>query len=242
MSHLRTFLSALLGPTSTPFVRKTSKALPKDRKPIGKYVVKVSVHDGLAMRSVTICSLDTLHELLEKICAAMKRPNHKVEMGFDAPWSSKIGSKKCVAYISNAEELADFWNAYARCLEQQKKKQKGNAEVVVSGIVFHNLMDSAQVSSSASERVRSHTDSLQPSTKRSGATQGSKASVENGGELDARDSAVVKKTESAQKIQVGMFCKAHNRLCYQKFDGTCGAYTPDNVLEHATLLVSCTTF
>lgn len=191
------------------------------------------------MRSVTICSLDTLLELLEKICSAMKRPNNKVEMGFEAPWSAKIGSKKCVAYISNVEELGDFWLAYSSHLDALKKKQKKKCsdEVVVTGIVFHNLMDSAQVSRSTFRRTLILI-AFSPRQNVPGGGQGSKPPKDNESNVDARDSAQAKKTESAQKVQVGMFCKAHNRLCYQKFDGTCGAYTPDHVLEHATLLVS----
>ncbi len=53
---------ALFGPvTSTPFVRKT---VSKGRKTIGEHTVKVSVHDGLAMRAVNISASESLLELL----------------------------------------------------------------------------------------------------------------------------------------------------------------------------------
>ena len=56
--------------------------------------------------------------------------------------------------------------------------------------------------------------------------------------LNARDSAQAKLTEATEAIQTGMYCKKHNRLCYAKYDGSCGVYTHGNVLEHAGLLVS----
>ncbi len=125
-------------------MRKT--AAPKGRKTIGKHQIKVSVYDGVAMRTVTISTDNSLLDLLEKVCTIIKRPNTKVEMGYKAPWSSKIRTKKVMAYISNEEELDDFWLAYARHLATQKKKSKANAVVEISGIVFHNILDGTQVS------------------------------------------------------------------------------------------------
>ncbi len=84
----------------------------------------------------------------------MKRPNHKVEMGYEAPWSSKVANKKCVAYISNDDELDDFWLAYARYLEAQRKKlKKATGEVVISDIVFRNMSDGVQVGRLKIERL-----------------------------------------------------------------------------------------
>ena len=54
----------------------------------------------------------------------------------------------------------------------------------------------------------------------------------------AKDSASDKIVQATQKIQTGMFCDRHNRLCYEKYDGSCGVYTHDYVLEHAKKLVS----
>ncbi len=130
--------------SSTPFVRKTVAPT----KAVSKREIKVSVHDGIAMRTVAISSTESLLQILEKICSAIRRPNNKVEMGYEAPWSSKIGSKKLVSYISNDDELSEFWRAYERFLETQKSKQKGKSIAEISGIVFHNVLDGAQVSCS----------------------------------------------------------------------------------------------
>ncbi len=56
--------------------------------------------------------------------------------------------------------------------------------------------------------------------------------------LNARKSAQAKLAEATEAIQNGMYCKKHNRLCYAKYDGTCGAYTHENIVEHAGMLVS----
>lgn len=55
---------------------------------------------------------------------------------------------------------------------------------------------------------------------------------------DPKAAAQRKLSEATQAIQKGMFCAQHNRLCFQTHDGKCGAYTPQYVLEHATMLVS----
>ncbi len=126
--------------TSTPFVRKIAKG----RLTVGQHQVKVQVHDGLAMRNVVIRTSDGLMELLEKIASAMKRPNHLVEMGYEAPWSAKNGTKKILSYVSNNDELDDFWVAFHRFAEGGKKK-KSDDEVV--GIIFRNTLDGNQVCS-----------------------------------------------------------------------------------------------
>lgn len=152
MSSRLTGFSAVGPVTSTPFVRKT--AAPKGRKTIGKHNIKVDIHDGVAMRKVPVSTSDSRLDLLEKVSTAMKRPNSMVELGYEAPWSAKINNKKCVAYISNEEELDDFWLALARHMAAQKKKLKGKSEVADPGIVFHNILDSAQASQMNFEYVR----------------------------------------------------------------------------------------
>ena len=116
------------------------------RKTIGQKTIKVYVHDGLALRTVGISTSDSHLELLEKIATAMKRPNHLVEMGYEAPWSTKIGNKKSLAYLSNEDELDGFWVAYSRFTKKQEgKTQKRRAEVACD-IVFRNMTESAPVS------------------------------------------------------------------------------------------------
>lgn len=132
----------ILGPlTSTPAVRKSK---PKGRLTIGEHKLTVSVFDGLATRHVTITTLDALFDLLEKVSKTLKRPNTAVEMGYEAPWSSKVNSKKCLAYVTNEEELNEFWLSYVRYTGKQKGKKP--KEVTASDIVFRNMKDTAQVS------------------------------------------------------------------------------------------------
>lgn len=113
----------------------------------GNREVKVSVHDGLAMRTLTVKTSDSFIDVLENISALMKRPNTQVEMGYEAPWSTKIGSKKSLAYITTDEELENFWSAYVGYVKKGGKKQL-DANGSVLGIVFHNMkqMEGAQVS------------------------------------------------------------------------------------------------
>lgn len=119
----------------------------KGRKAIGQHAMKVFAHDGLAMRIVNISTSDTHLELLEKIATSMKRPNHLVEIGYEAPWSTKVGSKKSLAYITNEEELDSFWLAYSQFSKKQKgKTQKRRAESSCD-IIFRNMLDNAPVSS-----------------------------------------------------------------------------------------------
>lgn len=127
--------------TSTPFVRKP-KTL-KGRKALGTRQVKVQVHDGAATRTVLITTLDGLYELLDKISSAMKRPANQVEMGYEAPWSSKVGAKKNLAYISNDHELDDFWVCCDRYVTAQRTK-KGKADLEPC-IVFHNMNNNGHV-------------------------------------------------------------------------------------------------
>lgn len=126
--------------TSTPFPKKSVVA--KGRLSLPKLNIKVQVHDGVALRNVAISSKDGLYELLEKISKAMKRPAHSVEMGYEAPWSSKVGQKKNLAYVTNEDELDDFWVS----LNRYAKGKYTSADEWGAGVVFRNMMDNLPVS------------------------------------------------------------------------------------------------
>ena len=140
MNHLDDVLAPV---TSTPFIIRKNGTT-KSRNVIGGKAIKVSIHDGIAMRVTSISPSDTHLDVLEKAATLMKRPNHMVEIGYEAPWSSKIGTKKNIAYISNEEELDDFWLAYDRYMKNQIKKRNRGEEIVCE-IVFRNMLDNAQV-------------------------------------------------------------------------------------------------
>lgn len=146
--------------TSTPFVRKkkavqrvaTARAKKKDDKDdddddndneedVKLYKAKIDVHDGFAMRPVTIVSNEGLLTVLTKVAEAMSRENPEVQMCYEAPWSAKEGTKKCLSYVTNTTELKVFWSAYKI---YAKKKED------VCGIVFRNRKE-VEVSCSVSQ-------------------------------------------------------------------------------------------
>ncbi len=129
--------------TSTPFVRRPAVA--KGRQSTTTYSVKVNVHDGLAMRLVPLKSTDSLMEVLVKVVNVLQRAVYQVKMGYDAPWSAKVGTKKVQTYITTDEELEEFWVAYDRYLSNLGPKKKKDSGGEISGIVFCNMNDVTQV-------------------------------------------------------------------------------------------------
>lgn len=113
---------------------------------VGKLNAKIQVSDGIGTRLVTITSRESFVEVLEKIANTMKRPNSTVELGYEAPWSSKNGSKKCISYISNQNDLNEFWLAAGRYTTKQTGKKNAGDPNVVEGVVIHNMVDVIQVS------------------------------------------------------------------------------------------------
>ncbi len=141
--------------TSTLFVRKKSTAKGKKKAPkatrqsaartveekedeeddpTAVYEAKINVHDGAALRQVNINSQESLLDVLSKVAAAMLRNNHEVEMSCEAPWSTKIGTKKIPQYITNATELEEFWFNF----RSRAKKTKCSD---IPGILFRNMRD-----------------------------------------------------------------------------------------------------
>ncbi|KAL5512281.1 hypothetical protein ACEPAG_9375 [Sanghuangporus baumii] len=184
--------------------------------------IKVKVHDGLAERIVTISSLDKHVDVLEKAAQAMKRPNHLVEIGYEAPWSSKIGTKKSLTYLSNPDELTEFWCAYRRYVKDQRSKRRNRDQEITCEIVFRNMLDTLQGATKTTVRAA---DALR-----------GRPLKQTDPTYSARDSADEKITQATKSIQAAMFCPVHNRVCYKKYNGTCGVYTPDLILEHAQKL------
>ncbi|KLO19024.1 hypothetical protein SCHPADRAFT_885687 [Schizopora paradoxa] len=206
----------ILGAFSTPFPHK-KRVVPKGRQSVGKLNIKVQVHDGVALRNVCISSKDGLYELLEKISNAMKRPSQLVEMGYEAPWSSKVGQKKNLAYVTNEDELDDFWVS----LNRYAKGKYTSADEWGAGIVFRNMQDNLLQAAKANSRPKD--------------APGSKGG-KPGDSANPRNSAQELVVHATEKIGVGMFCTGHNRLCYKTWDGKCRTYGPEFVGEHAKLL------
>lgn len=103
--------------------------------------VKVNVHDGFALRPISISPSDSLREILEKTSNAMRRPGHTVEIGYEASWSSKIGNKRSAAYISNKAELNAFWTAYDRYVKVQQTKKGNSRKDIECNVLFQNMLD-----------------------------------------------------------------------------------------------------
>ncbi len=71
----------------------------------------------------------------------MKRPNHCIVIGYEAPWSAKMSNKKVIAYISSATDLNEFWGEYGGHVKELGKKKKKGDEVAVTGIIFRNMWE-----------------------------------------------------------------------------------------------------
>ncbi|KLO04636.1 hypothetical protein SCHPADRAFT_947561 [Schizopora paradoxa] len=217
-----------LGPvTSTPFSRKQAVKLPQlattpqGRKSVGKYKLKVNVHDGRALRSIMISSKDSVRKLRARICEQMELPIPSVSLGYEAVWSKKTGNKKVLAYVTKEMEWDEFWLEFAKHVDGHKKESIAD---IASSVIFHNMLEGAQNVKGATPRAKDAKGG-RSSTKKTDAV------------VDARTSAHDKSTASTEAVQVGMFCKKHRRLCYKKWDGkTCGSYLPEHVVDHADRL------
>ena len=131
----------LLPITSTPHGGDLTAR--KARSALSAKSVKVNVHDGLALRPITISPLDSLSDILEKTSTAMRRPRHTVEIGYEACWSSKVGNKRNSAYISTSAELSDFWAAFHRYVKDQQSKKGNSGKDVECAILFRNMLDNS---------------------------------------------------------------------------------------------------
>ena len=141
------FLVSVFRPfTSTPHPRKVAKPTRE------KVDVKIQVFDGLAMRSATIPSSANYVRMLDTIAKSMRRPNESVMLGYEAPWSPKLGTKKVVAYISNDMDVDQFFDEYFDHIDELKAKKKTkSAKITVNGILFRNMIDlNTQVSALSS--------------------------------------------------------------------------------------------
>ncbi len=60
---------------------------------------------------------------------------------------------------------------------------------------------------------------------------------------DPRNSAKEKVVDFTVKVEKAMRCRrgGHDKCCYDKYNGSCGTYTADNIRVHSMLLVSCVT-
>ncbi len=103
--------------------------------------VKVGVIASGGMRSVTLFKTQTHVEVLTKVAEAMKLPNDYVEMGYEAPWSMKNGTKRIAMFISNTDDLDEFWRSYNAFMNAPGRKPSN------TGISFRNMLDLAQVCS-----------------------------------------------------------------------------------------------
>ncbi len=147
--------------TSTPYVRKPSKPpsnvgakgaakATKAIEPIKEEdesfeieynEVKIGVIASGGMRSITLFKSQSLVQVLTKVAEAMKLPNDYVEMGYDAPWSMKSGTKRIAMFVSNTDDLAEFWRSYNAFMNAPGRKPNSIS------ISFRNMLDLTQVCS-----------------------------------------------------------------------------------------------
>lgn len=192
---------------------------PKCREDLGNLELNCQVHDGRGMRTITITPKNDHLDVLFKVSQVVKRPSTVIELGYQAPWSTKKGTKRCCAYISSDEELDLFWSAYIGYMV--KKTPKSGKEPPPPEILMCDMLDE-QMGTKASGRGK----------ETAAANRAAPA------EDTAKVAAHAKKTKITVAINNAFFCRRHNRQCYQKFPNECGVYTHDHINEHANLVVS----
>ena len=97
------------------------------------------------MRVTEISASMSFIETQELVSETMKRSSPAVEIGYEAPWSAKVGSKKTTAYITNEAELEDFWVAYRRYIQTAKSGKRNKSAKEHPEIVFRNLREQSAV-------------------------------------------------------------------------------------------------
>ena len=107
--------------------------------------VKINIHDGLAMRILEVNSGMSFLDVQDLVAETMKRSSPSVEIGYEAPWSAKVGTKKTLAYITSEAELSDFWLAYKRYVGSSKPGKRSKTTTENMEIIFRNLRDSTAV-------------------------------------------------------------------------------------------------
>ncbi|KLO04585.1 hypothetical protein SCHPADRAFT_947594 [Schizopora paradoxa] len=213
--------------TSTPFPRKKAKTLEKvtfveSEDENSTKSVKVQVHDGVALTQMTVSTTDSYLTVLQKMAAVMQRPTPSVKLAYEAAWSQKIGTKKCPAYVTSDQEMANFW---AQMEDHKTKIGKGKPKSwkitdESLGITFRNMLAEAQKSTGRAKDAPTNKPSKKDANQ------------------DAKDSALGKVTDSTEEIQEGMFCTDCNRVCYKTWDNKCRPYTHEYMAEHAKLLAA----
>ncbi|KLO09579.1 hypothetical protein SCHPADRAFT_892976 [Schizopora paradoxa] len=209
--------------TSTPLpVKKMAdaKTAPpkKCRKNIGYHELEVQVHDGLGLRQIYISTMDGIGSVVDKAADSMKRDTYNVDIGYEAPWSHKVGTKKVPVYITTEVELDNFWVAYDGYREKLEKK---NLTDPITGVLFINMKDESKPSKNTTTNART--------TNTRG---GTKTDAVNEPKVKAQGVVVT----SMEQVQDGMYCTDCDRACYKKWNGDCATYTFDFMTEHAKML------
>ncbi len=108
------------------------------------YNINIQVHDGLGTHGVDISTSDNLQTLMERLALVFRRATTSILLGYEAPWSLKVGSKKTPSFINSQKALREFWLAFDRYVGILKngKSKKDPASVA---ILFRNMHDVAQV-------------------------------------------------------------------------------------------------
>lgn len=233
--------------SSTPFPKRKKdteagkaeepKEAKKCRTNIGFHELEVQVHDGVGLRHARFSTNDSQNVLREKVAISMGRDPVNVDIGYEAPWSQKVGTKKVPVYITSEMELDFFWSAYDGHREKLEKK---GIEGPIAGITFINMKTETQVSACAVLFVMRLNQVQAAASKQTGQSNGrgnvkpTKTDIIN----EPRNAAKSSVLSSTELVQEGMRCLECNRTCYKKWNGGCGTYTHEHIVEHAKMLVS----
>ena len=116
---------------------------------IGYLELSVFVDNGAGSHSLEVSTLDNYDNLITKVSAKMSIPYHCVTMGYEAPWSTKVGQKRRPIYIISEVNLDFFWAQSKRHIDGKEGGKKSKTQVIAelgALITFVNMMEPSNVS------------------------------------------------------------------------------------------------
>ncbi len=119
------------------------------RLTVGSLALSVFVDDGVGSHCLDISTHDDYSILLGKVASKMALPIHCIMLGYESPWSSKVGQKRRPIYIVSEFNLDFFWSTSKQHIEGKEGGKKSRSQVIAelgASITFVNMMEAAKVS------------------------------------------------------------------------------------------------
>lgn len=134
--------------TKSRAAKKSAMADSEDDDEVKRSQVVFNVSDGVGMRLIEVERGENLFKIRDKVAEAMKKDPETVEMGYEAPWCVKSGTKRIARYITTSKELEEFWRAYHNHLDAPGRKSAND------GILVKNMRASNAVSLSVPRKAQ----------------------------------------------------------------------------------------